>query len=126
MTPVRVLACGLALLLGGTAHATRLLDDAELSQVHAAGLPDPAQPMTPHELAPWLPALQEQGAALERQQSLAQYRLATAAAQGGIGVMQTLLLASLATPLAPLFLPTLALPFPFFMLPPPKNPPPKP
>lgn len=65
-------------------------------------------------------------AALERQQSLAQYRLATAAAQGGIGVMQTLSLASLATPLAPLFLPTLALPFPFFMLPPPKNPPPKP
>jgi len=34
--------------------------------------------------------------------------------------MQTLSLASLATPLAPLFLPTLALPFPFFMLPPPK------
>src|SRR5207245_4697014 len=36
MTPLRVLACGLALLLGGTAHAARLLDDAELSQVHAA------------------------------------------------------------------------------------------
>jgi len=52
MTPVRVLACGLALLLGGTAHATRLLDDAELSQVHAAGLPDPAQPMTPHSSRP--------------------------------------------------------------------------
>jgi hypothetical protein len=125
MPPVRVLACGLMLLIGGSAHAARLLDETELSQVHAAGLPDAAQP-APHELTPWLPALQEQSAALERQQSLAQYRLSMSAAQSGIGVMQTLSLASLATPLAPLFLPTLALPLPFLMLPPPKNPPPKP
>ena len=126
MTPVRVLACSLALLLGGTAHAARLLDDAELSQVHAAGLPDPSQtaPVL-NELQAWLPALQEQSAAIDRQQSLAQYRLAATATQGGLGMMQTMSLASLATPLAPLFLPTLALPMPFLMLPPPKNQPPK-
>jgi len=123
MTPVRVLVCSLA-LVAGTAHAARLLDDAELSQVHAAGLPDAAQ-AAPHDMSAWLPALQEQSAALERQQSLAQYRLGLGAAQSGVGVMQTLSLASLATPLAPLFLPTLALPLPFVMLPPPKSPPPQ-
>jgi hypothetical protein len=126
------LAASIALgsaLGSGAAAAAVALDEQELSQVHAAGLPEPALRQvalgTAGDAGFAQQVLHEQIAALDRQQSLAQYKFAALTAQGGLGVMQALALAGLATPVAPLFIPVLAMPLPFFMPLPPQNPPPK-
>jgi len=140
MKSARLLALHAALpllaLLPLASHATtdatpgqRLSDD-ELSQVHAAGLPDPSLqrlsaglPLAPDE---FVVAQQLNGRDLsltvDRQQAIAQTRLAATTAQTSLGLMQVATWPTLFTPVAPLFLPTLAMPFPFFMLPPPKKP----
>ena len=134
MTSARLVAALLGLAgLAAQAHVEatpgRPLSDDELSQVHAAGLPDPALqrlasglPLAGIDMS--LPSLNaaDTAAALDRQQALAQLRIAGAATQGSLGLMQAASLPTLFTPLAPLFLPTLALPFPFLMAPPPKKP----
>jgi len=129
------LAACLALPFAALATTTdfapdKRMSDDELSQVHAAGLPDPAlqriaQGM-PFALAE-LPVPQLNGAdlnsTLDRQQALAQIRLASAATQGSLGLMQLASMPAMLTPLAPLFIPALAIPFPFLMpLPPKKEP----
>ncbi len=118
----------LALLLAAsTAHAgLRPLDDEALSGSHAAGLPEPALrqieqglPLGGFELPAATAALPElAGHALERQQALAQVKLATAMAQSSVDLMRVAALPALATPLAPLFIPALLVPFPFLALPP--------
>ena len=130
MSLPRLAALGVAAtLLSPFAHAElRPLGDHELSQVHAAGLPDLAlqsiaagRPLAAAELpmAQWAP-WQESANMLERQQALAPVRLGLAVSQSSLGLMQLAALPALATPFAPLFLPALALPFPFFTLPPKK------
>jgi hypothetical protein len=136
MTSARLLAACLALPLAafaqvestdGLSPSKRMSDD-ELSQVHAAGLPahalqDMAQglPLALVELpAPALNA-QDLHSQVDRQQAMSQIRLAQAATQGSIGLMQTGVLPALFTPVAPLFIPVLAMPFPFLMTPPPKK-----
>ena len=117
-----VLAAGLAWLAFASSTQARLLSDSELAQVHAAGLPDPQRPfdVTLTSVAPQ--PSQDPSASLERQQALAQARLAAASTQGALGLMQAASVATLFTPVAPLFLPAAALPFPFLMLaPPPKK-----
>lgn len=139
MKKARLLALGLAAplaFIAAVAHAEaerampgRLLDDNELSQVHAAGLPDPSLqrlaagvPLAALELPMAQLNTQDLSSSIDRQQAMAQLRLASATTQGSLGLMQVASLPTLVTPLAPLFLPTLALPFPFFIAPPPKKP----
>jgi len=133
MKTLRLLAASACLLaLSSTALAAttmRGLDERELSQVHAAGLPDAAlnglaMPSSANADA-LLQAMLEQGNALERQQALAQVKLGAGTARNGLGLMQGVALAGLFTPVAPLVLPVLALPFPFFALPPSQPQPPK-
>ncbi|WP_372524326.1 hypothetical protein [Piscinibacter sp.] len=132
MKHTRLFAVGLAMpvlaLMSLATEASngpgRMLADSELSQVHAAGLPDPALQHTAFGSAEGAPAQalwQDTTANLDRQQALAQYKLAAAASQGAVGLVQSATLTTLFTPLAPLFIPTLTLPFPFLMLPPPKK-----
>ncbi|HJV61932.1 MAG TPA: hypothetical protein VJ743_13370 [Albitalea sp.] len=133
MKSARRLAAPLLALVSLAAQAMpgQPLTDDELSQVHAAGLPEPALrdiaagvPLA--ALEPSLPLAsnvpQDLGASLERQQALSQLKLAGATVQGSLGLMQLAALPALMTPFAPLVLPTLAMPFPFFMAPPPKKP----
>jgi hypothetical protein len=112
--------------LGAHASLQRMSDD-ELSQVHAAGLPA----STLHSVAIGLPLAlvdvpvskfeaHDLARSLDRQQAINQVRLSAAATQGSIGLMQVATLPVLFTPMAPLFMPTLAMPFPFFALPPKK------
>jgi len=118
-----LLALAAPLLLCANAHALTPLADNELAQVHAAGLPDAA--LQNIALAA-LPALDtapspEIPAAIDKQQSLAQARFASGTAQASIGLMRSASVPALFTPLAPLFLPALAMPFPFLMALPPKK-----
>jgi hypothetical protein len=106
-----LIALALLCLASAVQATPRLLSESELSQVQAAGL----------EMLPIAHEFQEQSVALERQQAVAQLRLAGSTAQLGGGVMQTLALAGLATPFAALLLPTLAMPLPLFMPLPPKH-----
>jgi hypothetical protein len=127
MKSLRISMLGLAvpLLLLGTPSAQALvaLADDELSQVHAAGLPDAAL----KELALAAPAgnelvpLVEASAAVDHQQSLAQVRMASTTAQASAALMRSASLPALFTPLVPLVLPVLAMPFPFMLAPPPKK-----
>ena len=141
MTSARLLAACLALPLAafvqsafahvestdGISPSKRMSDD-ELSQVHAAGLPAPALqdmaqglPLALVEMpVPTLNA-QDLNSHVDRQQAMSQIRLAQAATQGSIGLMQTAALPALFTPVAPLFIPVLAMPFPFLITPPPKK-----
>jgi hypothetical protein len=116
-----LLALAAPLLLCANAHALTPLADNELAQVHAAGLPDAAL----QNIALAAPALDTapspEIAAIDKQQSLAQARFASGTAQASIGLMRSASVPALFTPLAPLFLPTLAMPFPFLMVPPPKK-----
>jgi hypothetical protein len=136
MAPVLASLLGLACLAAqarADATSARLLSDEELSQVHAAGLPEPdlqrlasGLPLAGLPLAgPEVPLVglnaPDLCVVLDRQQALAQARLAAATTQGSLGLMQLASLPALVTPLAPLFLPTLAMPFPLFMAPPPKK-----
>jgi len=108
---------------------SKRMSDEELSQVHAAGLPAPSlqniaqgAPLALVEMpVPTLNA-QDLNSQIDRQQqALSQLRLAQNATQGSIGMMQTVSLPALLTPVAPLFIPVLAMPFPFLMTPPPKK-----
>lgn len=120
-----------AMLLALPAHAElRPLSDDELSQVHAAGLPEQSlqniaagRPLALAELpsAPW--QWKDPMTALEQQQALAQLKLGASISQGSVGLMQLATLPALFTPFAPMFLPALAmpLPLPLFTLPPPKK-----
>lgn len=134
MTFRRLVAACAALPFAALAHANdfapdKRMSDEELSQVHAAGLPDPSLQRIadglPFALAE-LPVAPLNGhdlnSSLDRQQALAQIRLASAATQGSLGAMQLSSLPAMLTPLAPLFIPALAMPFPFLMTPPPKKP----
>ena len=136
MTIARLVAACLALPLAAFAHVesidgispSKRMSDEELSQVHAAGLPAPSLqnmaqglPLALIEMpVPTLNA-QDLNSQVDRQQAMSQIRLAQAATQGSIGVMQTAVLPALFTPVAPLFIPVLAMPFPFLMTPPPKK-----
>ncbi len=136
MTIARLVAACLALPLAAFAHVesidgispSKRMSDEELSQVHAAGLPAPSLqnmaqglPLALVEMpVPTLNA-QDLNSQVDRQQAMSQIRLAQAATQGSIGVMQTAVLPALFTPVAPLFIPVLAMPFPFLMTPPPKK-----
>jgi hypothetical protein len=136
MTSARLLAACLALPLAAFAHVestdglspSKRMTDEELSLVHAAGLPAPAL----QDIARGLPLAlvetpvlalnaQDLNSQIDRQQAMSQIRLAQAATQGSIGLMQTASLPALFTPVAPLFIPVLAMPFPFLMTPPPKK-----
>jgi len=127
MPRIRMFVTSLALCWAGAATAAIALDEQELSQVHAAGLPDTALQglALAGDARVAQQTLAEQITALDRQQSLAQYRFAASTAQGGVGMMQSIALVGLATPVAPLFIPVLAMPFPFAMPLPPQTPPPK-
>lgn len=133
MTFRRLAALCATLPVAALAHANdfapdQRMSDEELSQVHAAGLPAPSLQRIaeglPFALAE-LPVAPLNGhdlnSSLDRQQALAQIRLASAATQGSLGAMQLSSLPGLLTPLAPLFIPALAMPFPFLMVPPPKK-----
>lgn len=140
MTSARLLAASLALPLAAFAHTgstdgyadgispSKRMSDDELSQVHAAGLPPPALanmaqglPLALVEMpVPTLNA-QDLNSQIDRQQAISQIRLAQAVTQGSVGMMQTAVLPALFTPVAPLFIPVLAMPFPFLMTPPPKK-----
>lgn len=133
MKTLRLLAASAWLLaLSSTALAAtamHALDERELSQVHAAGLPEDAlrgmaMPSSANADA-LLQAMLEQGNALERQQALAQMKLGAGTARSGTGLLQDVALAGLFTPVAPIVLPVLALPFPFLALPPSQPQPPK-
>jgi hypothetical protein len=101
--------------------ALRMSDD-ELSQVQATGLPDPLLQNIGFGSTDTAPAQwQDMSANLDRQQALAQFKLAAATSQGAVGLVQSASLVTLFTPLAPLFIPTLGLPFPFMMPLPPKK-----
>lgn len=134
MTSARLLAtCLVALPLAAFAHTDEIspskrMSDEELSQVHAAGLPAPAlqnlaQGLPLAALDMPVPTLnaQDLNSQIDRQQAVAQIRLASAATQNSIGMLQAASLPALLTPVAPLFIPVLALPFPFLMTPPPKK-----
>jgi hypothetical protein len=132
MKPVRRFALGLALpaltlaLPPGAAYGGpgRALADAELDQVHATGLDDATLlaaalgHLGSADRAVTPPPRQDLTTELERQQLLAQIKLAAASTQGAASLVQSASLVTLFTPAAPLFIPVLALPFPFFMLPP--------
>jgi len=128
----RLLALGLATpllaLMTLSSQATenhgRPLSDSELSAVQAAGLTDPAlrnivlgSADAASTQTSWLDA----PAHFDRQQALAQYKFAALTAQGSVGLVQTASLATVSLPLAAVFLPMLALPFPFLMQLPPKK-----
>ncbi|RQP25141.1 hypothetical protein [Piscinibacter terrae] len=108
---------------------SKRMSDDELSEVHAAGLPvaslqnlSQGLPVALMDLpAPTLNA-QDLSSQVDRQQAVSQIRFGTQLAQGSIGVMQMSSLPALFTPVAPLFIPMLAMPFPFFMALPPKKP----
>ena len=133
MTFARLAAACLVLPLAAFAHvesadgisASKRMSDEELSQVHAAGLPAPslqniAQGLPLALVEMQVPTLnaQDLNSQIDRQQqAMSQLRLA----QGSIGMMQTVSLPALLTPVAPLFIPVLAMPFPFLMTPPPKK-----
>jgi hypothetical protein len=137
MTFARLVAACLALPLAAFAHVessdgispSKRMSDEELSQVHAAGLPSPALqnmaqglPLALVEMpVPTLNAQDLNSQVDRQQQAMSQLRLAQAATQGSIGMMQTVSLPALLTPVAPLFIPVLAMPFPFLMTPPPKK-----
>ncbi|GEM_PF-6940275 len=124
MTFPRLLVSSAFVLLGATCHAMVPLSDSELSQVNAAGLPDAALQgiaLNATPAADVAAAHDPSGAALDRQQSLSETRFAAASAQGSLGLMRSATLPALFTPFAPLVLPALAMPFPFFMAPPPKK-----
>lgn len=134
MEPVslRMAAATFALLAASMAHAAdanslaaRALSTEELSEVHAGGLAEDfamqihtstlrAQSADGHhdDLA-----MREQAALVERQQVLAQLRLATGATQGMVNLTQTVAFAGAFTPVAPLLIPVM-MPFPFVPLPP--------
>ncbi|MBX3618639.1 MAG: hypothetical protein KF891_01410 [Rhizobacter sp.] len=128
MTPLRALAITLIASMALPVHAAQtpgsLLSDRELAAVHAAGLSEPAlrgielgMAEGPAAQMPWLDA----AAHADRQQSLAQVKFAALATQGSVSLVQTATMATVALPLAALFLPSLVLPFPLMMLPPPKK-----
>ncbi|HJW11765.1 MAG TPA: hypothetical protein VJ598_08260 [Albitalea sp.] len=126
MKRTRLFAASLALpvlaFLPLACEAALTMSDAELSQVQAGGLPDPLLQNIGFASADNAPTQwQDTSANLDRQQALAQFKLAAATSQGAVGLVQNASLATLFTPLAPLFIPTLALPFPMLMLPPPKK-----
>lgn len=124
------LVAAAAACAAGYGHAAaRALDEAEMSQVQAAGLSpltlqslSQERGLAAQELAARL-VLPEVLLAAERHQAPAQMRLATGSLQLGGAVMQGLALAGLATPMAPLLLPALALPLPLLGLMPPQTPP---
>jgi len=131
MTLPRLLAAlSLALPLVSFADIdpSKRMSDDELSEVHAAGLPvaslqnlSQGLPIALMDLpAPTLNA-QDLNSQVDRQQAVSQIRLGTQLAQGSIGVMQMSSLPALFTPVAPLFIPMLAMPFPFFVALPPKK-----
>lgn len=101
----------------------------ELSQVHAGGLPETLALQAGGVLALQPPghdrrvddaALQAQAALLERQQALAQARIAAGATQGMVNLTQTVAFAGAFTPVAPLLIPVM-MPFPFMPVPPQDN-----
>lgn len=103
------------------------LSDEELSEVHAAGLPDASvaqlaagMPLALAELPVARFDARDLQLSLERQAVVNQYRFTASTVQSSLGMMQVATLPTLFTPFAPLFLPTLALPLPFFTLPPKK------
>jgi hypothetical protein len=114
----RLLAATLLTAASGLAGAAQPLNEHELSQVYAAGLPNVGRPLgdLTGAGATALDALHEQGAALDRQQALAQYQLAAATLQTGVGLAQSVALVGLLTPTGPMMLPVIAMPFPFFMM----------
>jgi hypothetical protein len=120
---IALLALAAPLLLCANARALTPLADNELAQVHAAGLPDAALQNIALAAPPVLDAAPspELSAAIDRQQTLAQARFASGTAQASLGLMRSAGMPALFTPLAPLFLPTLAMPVPFLMVPPPKK-----
>jgi hypothetical protein len=102
----------------------------ELAQVSAAGLPAQTLDGLARQGALALTAeallqgasQQEQQAALERQQALAQLRLGSDNVRVATQVMQAVAFTGQPTPLAPLLMPVMAFPFPLAMLPPPHAP----
>jgi hypothetical protein len=120
-----VLSVALPVLMTITAptHAAVPLADDELAQVHAAGLPDAALRDSALATLPGadMAAAREWSSATDQQQALAHARFASGTAQASVGLMRSATLPALFTPLAPLFLPALAMPFPFLMAPPPKK-----
>ena len=127
MRTIRLLAlAALAPCLAANAALQPMSDD-ELSQVHAAGLPDASianlaagMPLALADMPVAKLDMQDLQRSMDRQSAVNQYRFAAATVQGSMGLMQTATLPTLFTPLAPLFLPTLAMPLPFFNLPPKK------
>jgi hypothetical protein len=129
MTAPRRLAASVATLalLFVASHAQadlRPMSDEELGAVHAAGLPEPAlrqlaegSPMLPIEAPMAVAGVPDLANSVDRQQALAQAKLASATAQGTVELMRVASLPAMFTPLAPMFLPTLALPMPFLALP---------
>ncbi len=124
---VRSLAAPLLALITVASQAMespgRLLADSELSAVHAAGLSDPllrnillGSADTAPAASPWM-----DWAHFDRQQALAQYKFAAVTTLGSVGLVQSASAATVSLPLDTLFLPMLALPFPFLMVPPPKK-----
>ena len=118
---VATLSC--LLVCAASAEAAVPLADTELAQVHAAGLPDAALQNIALAVVPGmdLAAAHELSSSAEREQSLALARFASGIVQASVGLMRSATLPTLFTPLAPLFLPALAMPFPPLMAPPPKK-----
>lgn len=133
MTPLRMMASGLAapvlaLLTWSNSLAAQapgqLLSDTELAATHAAGLSEPALRLSALGAAepaampmPWLESL----AHADRQQALSQLHFAAVTAHSTAGLVQGAAVATVAMPLATLFIPSLVLPFPLMVAPPPKK-----
>ncbi len=105
----------------------RLLSDGELSQVHAAGLAEvgtslPTPGIEAAALRSWRGLQEQAGQAERQQQALDRLQFATSTLQLSGTVMRTVAATGLATPVAPLMLPMIAMPFPFFMPIPPSTP----
>jgi hypothetical protein len=135
----RVPACALMTLVvavGAHAHGATApsglspLTADELAQVSAAGLPPQTVDGLARQSASALTAeallqgawQQEQQAALERQQALAQLRQGSDNLRIATQVMQTVAFTGQLTPLAPVLMPVMAFPFPLAMLPPSQSP----